>query len=78
MRPLTYSVPCVVMQDTTYSVVESSGLVEGMPRVAPLTVGRVVYLPDKDHLKRLANNRVVAWSEGVGTIAVNRNALAQR
>lgn len=78
MKPREYTNTCVVMQDTAYTVVNADGVVQGLPRTAPLGVGRVVYLPNGEGVKTLPNNRVVAWAEGIGTISVNRNALAQR
>lgn len=73
MKPAQFVRRFVVMQDVAYRVIEA-GSAGTIPRIGMLPVGRDVFVPNVE--QQLGKARIVAFAEGVGTIAVSRNSIA--
>ena len=73
MRPSAYKRPFTVMQEVPYTMIEG-GVDNALAQTGKLAVGRVVWLPESE--TNLTEAKVVAFAEGLGTIAVSRNSIA--
>lgn len=73
MKPAQFVRRFVVMQDVAYSVVEPDS-VGAIPKVGMLPVGKDIFVPEVE--QQLGEAKIMAFAEGVGTIAVSRNSIA--
>jgi hypothetical protein len=75
LKPQSFRDQFVVMEDTTYRVLEDDGR-GGLPKVAMLPVGRVLWLKEAQG-DDLPDGQARAYAENIGVISVRRAALAK-